>query len=122
MGAVARLGQYTPEFVENAKLTASEACTNAVTLTGRAGSEAPIEVTATLEEDRLEIVVADRGEGAQDPETLAGPSDTPVAGFDSGLSLPLLEGLVDDLRIEERDGGGNVVRMVLIRDFEEGLT
>jgi anti-sigma regulatory factor (Ser/Thr protein kinase) len=120
MGAVARLGHHTPEFVENAKLAASEACTNSVTLTGRAGADAPIEVTATLEEDRLEIVVADRGEGAERPEVLTlGSTDTPATGFESGLSLPLLEGLVDDLRIDEREGGGNVVQMTLIRDIEE---
>ena len=120
MGAVARLGQHSPEFVENAKLAGSEATTNAVTLTSSAGNDERIDVKATLEEDRLEIVVTDRGESVRKAQELApGTTDTPVAGFESGLSVPLLEGLVDGLSIEDRDGGGNVVRMTLIRDLDE---
>jgi len=121
MGAVARLGQHSPEFVENAKLAGSEACTNAVELSGRAGVDAPVHVSARLLEDRLEIEVSDRGQSAREaPVVELGPSDTPAPGFESGLSLPLLEGLVDELSIDERDGGGNVVRMKLIRELEEG--
>jgi len=120
LGAVARLGQHSPEFVENAKLAGSEACTNAVTLTGEAGAQDRIQVSAFLDEDRLEIVVVDRGASVQRaPEAVTGPVDTPVAGFESGLSVPLLEGLVDGLSIEDREDGGNVVRMTLMRDFEE---
>ena len=120
MGAVARLGQHSPEFVENAKLAGSEATTNAVMLTGRAGAADRIAVRAMLEEDRLRIEVADRGEdAATPPEPSADPAPTPVTGFEGGLSLPLLEGLVDELAIDSRDGGGNVVRMTLIRDAEE---
>jgi serine/threonine-protein kinase RsbW len=122
MGAVARLGQHSPEFVENAKLAGSEAVTNAVALTGRAGTDAPVEIRAILEEDRLEIQVSDRGESAKgDTIDLTGSLDTPAEGFESGLSVPLLEGLVDDLAIENREGGGNIVRMVLIRELEEDV-
>ena len=121
MGAVARLGQNSPEFVENAKLAGSEAVTNAVSLSGQARSDDPVEIRAMLEEDRLQIEVADRGEAAKGITVdLTSPSDTPVSGFESGLSLPLLEGLVDELDIDVRDGGGNVVRMTLIRELEEG--
>jgi serine/threonine-protein kinase RsbW len=120
MGAVARLGQHSPEFVENAKLAGSEGVTNAVALSGQAGTGDPVEVRATLAEDRLHIEVSDRGEGAKDQALdLSGPADTPATGFESGLSLPLLEGLVDELTIEVREGGGNVVRMTLIREPEE---
>jgi serine/threonine-protein kinase RsbW len=122
MGAVARLGQHSPEFVENAKLAGSEACANAVMLSGRAATDARIEVSAMLDEDRLEIVVTDRGESVGAAQDLgSGPADTPVTGFESGLSVPLLEGLVDGLAIEDRDEGGNVVRMTLMREFEEDL-
>ena len=119
MGAVARLGQHSPEFVENAKLAGSEACTNAVALSERTGTQERIEVRATLSDDRLEIAVADRGESAKDVTSELGSPDTPVTGFEAGLSLPLLEGLVDDLALEVREGGGNVVRMLLVRELEE---
>ena len=120
MGAVARLGQHSPEFAENAKLAGSEACTNAVELTGRAGVDERVEVTATLREDGLEIAVSDRGQSARESSPVeAGSTDTPATGFESGLSLPLLEGLVDELSIDAREGGGNVVRMTLVRELEE---
>jgi serine/threonine-protein kinase RsbW len=120
MGAVARLGQHSPEFVENAKLAGSEACTNAVTLTARAGADARVEIRAILQKDRLDVEVADRGESATEtPAEPSGSLDTPAGGFESDLSLPLLEGLVDELTIAPRDGGGNVVRMTLIREADE---
>ena len=119
MGAVARLGHHTPEFVENAKLAGSEACTNAVMLTNAAGADERIRVRALLDEERLQIEVSDRGGAAR--EAGSGPvgTDTPAGGFEGDLSLPLLEGLVDELDIEAREGGGNVVRMTLIQDVEE---
>jgi serine/threonine-protein kinase RsbW len=121
MGAVARLGAHSPEFVENAKLAGSEASTNAVTMSGRAGSEGPIEVRALLKEDRLDIWVADGGsyEEATTPEAVEPePLDVP---FDRGLSIPLLEGLVDKLEVTPRSGGGTVVHMTLIgeEDWEQ---
>ena len=119
MGAVARLAHHSPEFVENAKLAGSEATTNAVMLNGRAGSTDRIAVRALLGERNLEIQVADRGDLAAVDEPPSDPSATPASGFEGGLSLPLLEGLVDELAIEAREGGGNVVHMTLIRDVEE---
>jgi serine/threonine-protein kinase RsbW len=121
MGAVARLGGHTPEFVENAKLAGSEASTNAVTMSGRAGSDKSVEVRAQLDEKTLEIWVVDGGsyEEATAPE-VAQPDALDVP-FDRGLSIPLLEGLVDKLEVSPREGGGTVVHMTLIGndDWEE---
>ena len=117
MGAVARLGQHSPEFVENAKLAGSEATTNAVALTGRAGSGDRVQVRAILDDARLMIEVADRGTPAAS-DVGGSPDATPTTGFEGGLSVPLLEGLVDELEIDDREGGGNVIRMTLIRDVE----
>jgi len=121
MGAVARLGQHSPEFVENAKLAGSEACTNAVMLMRRAGADGRIEVRAAFDDEQLQIEVADRGEPATEVvSVLASDPETPVTGLEGGLSLPLLEGLVDELAIEDREGGGNVIRLTLIRELVEG--
>jgi serine/threonine-protein kinase RsbW len=121
MGAVARLGGHAPEFVENAKLAGSEATTNAVTMSGRAGSDRPIEVRAQLDENRLDIWVADGGsyEQATTPEVVE--LDALEVPFDRGLSIPLLEGLVDKLEVSPRPGSGTVVHMTLIgdEDWEE---
>jgi serine/threonine-protein kinase RsbW len=116
MGAVARLGGHAPEFIENAKLAGSEASTNAVTMSGRAGSDRSIEVRAQLEEKRLDIWVADGGsyEEATTPDVVE--PDALEVPFDRGLSIPLLEGLVDKLEIAPHGGGGTVVHMTLIGD------
>ena len=114
MGAVARLGEHPPEFADNAKLAGSEAVTNAVTSSGRSGTNESVNVQATLEEGRLHISVADHGAGegpGPQPLHTVESEDMP---FDQELSLPLLQGLVDELEVVLAEDGGTVVRMTLI--------
>jgi serine/threonine-protein kinase RsbW len=117
VGATARLGGLSPDAVENAKLAVSEACTNAVVMTVRAGTPDPVEVSADLEGDRMRVMVSDRGayqdaeeDALDDPEE---PSSLDFT-FERGLSLPLIEGLVDELDISPREGGGRVVSMTVV--------
>lgn len=120
VGATARMGGLTPDAVEYAKLAVSEACTNAVVMTARARRSDPVNVTAELEGDRLRVVVTDRGEYPEDGEIVEEVEPTSLDfTFERGLSLPLIQGLVDDLDIAPREGGGMVVTMTLIED-EEG--
>jgi anti-sigma regulatory factor (Ser/Thr protein kinase) len=115
VGATARLGGLSLDCVDNAKLVASEACTNAVTMTSRAGRNEPVEVTADLEGDRLHIVIEDRGEFPV--MVVPGPEGDPDSldfSFERGLSLPLIQGLVDDFQLSPREGGGSVVRMTIV--------
>jgi anti-sigma regulatory factor (Ser/Thr protein kinase) len=116
VGATARLAGLTPASVENAKLAVSEAATNAVTVTAKAASPGPVEVRAELEGDRILVEVSDRGEVAagglaavdsEDPDSLD-------FSFERGLSLPLIQGLVDELEIAPREGGGTTMRMAII--------
>ena len=115
IGVTARLGSLSVDSVDNVKLAVSEAVTNAVTVSDRAGSSDPVHIRAEIEGDRLHVWVSDRGisrtsvmsEAEHEPDSLD-------FTFERGLSLPLLEGLVDDLEIAERDGGGNVLRMTIL--------
>ncbi|MBI4260658.1 MAG: ATP-binding protein [Actinobacteria bacterium] len=112
IAALVRLSDPGSDIVEDVKLAVSEACTNAVTVTTRAGSEEPVTVVGAVDGGRVEVTVADRGV----PREEAGGDAIPESldfSFEQGLSLPLLEGLVDELEISPRDGGGSVVRMVL---------
>jgi anti-sigma regulatory factor (Ser/Thr protein kinase) len=119
VGATARMGGLTPDSVEYAKLAVSEACTNAVVMTARARRTDPVNVTAELEGDRLRVVVTDRGEYPDDGEIVEEVEPTSLDfTFERGLSLPLIQGLVDDLDIAPREGGGMVVTMTLIEDGE----
>ncbi len=114
VGATARLGGLSPDSVENAKLVASEACTNAVTMSARVGRADPVEIRADLEGDRLLIVVEDRGEFPVMEVPSAGDPDSLDFSFERGLSLPLIQGLVDDFQLSPRPDGGSVVRMAIV--------
>ena len=113
VGATARLGELSRDVVDNAKLAVSEAATNAVTVTDRARSGEPVVVRAELEGDRMVVWVSDRGTPHEE-QVVQGGDDSLNFSFERGLSLPLIDGLVDDLDISEREGGGTTVRMTLV--------
>jgi serine/threonine-protein kinase RsbW len=115
IGATARMGGLDPDSVETAKLAVSEACTNAVVVTARAKREDAVEVTADVQGDRIVIHVGDRGEDSEPAEIVeeVEPSSLDFS-FERGLSLPLIQGLVDEVEVTERDGGGTVVTMTII--------
>jgi anti-sigma regulatory factor (Ser/Thr protein kinase) len=116
VGATARLGGLTPASVENAKLAVSEAATNAVAVTAKAASPGPVEVRAELEGDRIVVEVSDRGNGppAGGPSSAGEEPDSLDFSFERGLSLPLIQGLVDELEIAPRADGGTTMRMAII--------
>jgi serine/threonine-protein kinase RsbW len=114
VAAMARMRGISGEMVEDVKLAVSEACTNAVTAQAKLGASDRIRVTARGDTDGLLIEVED---GATDalPSQEEGDDgfDSEDFSFETNLSLPLLRGLVDDLEIAPREGGGRVVRMRL---------
>ena len=122
VGAAARMGGMSPDLVDNVKLAVSEAATNAVSMSQRAESEDPIEVTAELEGDRLLVRVTDRGSHDEALRSLESGDTDPSSldfSFEAGLSLPLIQGLVDEFEIEPRDGGGSIVRLTIIESDPE---
>ena len=122
VGAAARMGGLSPDLVDNVKLAVSEATTNAVTMSQRASSEEPVQVTAEIEGDRLLVRVTDRGPHDEALRSLESGDTDPSSldfSFEAGLSLPLIQGLVDEFEIEPRDGGGSVVRMTIIESDAE---
>jgi serine/threonine-protein kinase RsbW len=117
VGATARMGGLSPDLVDNVKLAVSEAATNAVTMSQRASSSEDVRVTAELEGDRLLILVTDRGSHEEALRSLETGDTDPSSldfSFERGLSLPLIQGLVDEFEMEPRDGGGSIVRMTII--------
>lgn len=114
VAALARLHDVPDSIVEDVKLAVSEACTNSVTVTRRAGRDEPVRLVASIDADALFLDVMDRGEGpVQLEDQVSSEVDSQEFSFERGLSLPLVRGLVDDLRVDARDGGGSVVRMRL---------
>ena len=114
IGATARMGGLSPDAVENAKLAASEASTNAVVVTAKAERDEPVQVTAEVQGDRILLEVADRGRHDEPAEIVEEVEPTSLDfTFERGLSLPLIRGLADDVVLSEREGGGTVVTMTI---------
>jgi len=114
IGATARMGGLSPDAVENAKLAASEASTNAVVVTTKARSDEPVRVTAEVQGDRIRLEVADRGRHDEPADIVEEMEPTSLDfTFERGLSLPLIRGLADDVALSEREGGGTVVTMTI---------
>lgn len=96
--------------VDDLKLAVSEACTNAIEAHGADNVDDRVIVRCGEEEDRLEVLVTDRGSGF-DPDAL--PEHPPVTdperlNFERGLGIPLIRTLVDEAAFDTSDEGTSV--------------
>lgn len=114
ISSLARDAGIDEERVDELKIAVSEACTNAISSTEEAGSDAPVSLSWTEDGRRLTLVVADRGT-TYDPG--AATDDTDSQGFSSRLvmSVALLQSLADECEFSPRDGGGMTTRLVFHR-------
>ena len=111
VSALARMRQADEELVEDIRLAVSEACTRAVAVNEEAGA-GPVGVLASVEDGVFTVEVFDRGPGPE--RSVSGPPgeiDTSELPFDRALALPLIRGLVEEVGLSAREGGGTIVRM-----------
>jgi anti-sigma regulatory factor (Ser/Thr protein kinase) len=110
LGAVGEALQLDTELVEDLRLAVTEACTNVVRHAYGGDVAGPIELTVAQSEDRLRIVVGDRGRGLGPSPDTSGP----------GLGLPLIAAIADSVEIERRaPGTGSRVAMSFARRRHE---
>lgn len=109
--ALGVLSELPPEALEDLKLAVSEAVTNA--LTRQTGREGDVRVVATRDDAGVTVEVTDTGP-AVNPSALEEPDplspDSQEFSFETGLSVPLIRGLVEDIDFEAGDEGGLTVR------------
>lgn len=96
--------------IDDLKLAVSEACTNAIEVHGADDVKERVVIRCLEDDDRLEVVVEDRGSGF-DPHTL--PEHPPVTdperlNFERGLGIPLIRTLVDDTHFDPSESGTSV--------------
>jgi anti-sigma regulatory factor (Ser/Thr protein kinase) len=94
--AFGALGDAFPveqQILSNIRLAVTEACTNVVIHAYPDGEEGPLEVIATLKDEKLEIVVRDEGPGIE-PR-----ADSPGLG----LGLPLIASLTESVLLGRDD-------------------
>lgn len=106
-----------PDRIEDLKLAVSEATTNAINASRRAGRSDVVRLRCTADPDQIEVEVSDRGAGfdRSDRSPLPEPEDPARLLHESGLGLDLIETLTD---VFELDSGkdGTTVRIVVYSD------
>ncbi|MBM7644680.1 serine/threonine-protein kinase RsbW [Scopulibacillus daqui] len=123
-GIANRMG-YTYEDIEDIKIAVSEACTNAVNHAYREDEDGKISLKIDSFEDRIEIMVIDRGKSFDFQETISNlrPID-PSMSLDKinegGLGLFLIETLMDKVTISGDSGVIVVMTKFLKRDEVDG--
>ena len=112
-GALARMAEFSADSVEDLKLAISESVTNA--LTRQSGHEGAVRVVATRDEAGLSVEVRDTGPPVDEARLASEAANEAEASsqefsFETGLSLPVMRGLVEDLDFDAGADGGLTVR------------
>jgi serine/threonine-protein kinase RsbW len=114
LAALARSAGLDEACVDDLKIAVSEACANAVLSDAETDSDEPVVIDWTEERGRVIVEVQDR--------SATYDLDHPQREFDGqdfsnrfALSVELLKSLVDECRIEPREGGGMLTRLVVNR-------
>lgn len=107
-GLASRIG-FSYDEIEDLKIAASEAITNAVQHAYQEDEKGDIVVGCALFEDKIEIMVADNGQSFDFEETkkLVGPYNDQEEGQflrEGGLGLYLMESLMDEVKVYHEEG------------------
>jgi serine/threonine-protein kinase RsbW len=101
-GALGEVFPVNEETLSNIRLAVTEACTNVVVHAYPDDHEGPLEVLATLQDEKLEVVVRDEGQG------ITPRADSPGLG----LGLPLIASLAESVRLGQDADERTEVRMI----------
>lgn len=102
--------------LDDLRLAVTEACSNAIKAHRPEASADPVVVVCHLDENRFRVDIRDRGPGF-DPDALSAlpaPSDPNRLHHESGLGIPLIRVLTDQVTFEPADDG-TIVSMSLER-------
>ena len=114
LGGVVRDMSVGPELLADLKLAVTEACGNAVRHAYGDG-DGSVDVAFIVTDDRLEMVVEDRGSGIELPrleELLEAEQKFEAEPMDGGMGLAIIRAIVDELDVRGGDDGrGTVVHM-----------
>ena len=106
-GVADRMG-FDVDDIEDLKVAVSEACTNALKH-GNLNQDGRYFVHYTIEEKKLIIEVCDNGKGI-DVENIKTPDLSHPK--ESGLGLYIIQTLMDEVEITNRENNGASVRMI----------
>lgn len=117
VATAASLDPPLPESrLDDLRLAVTEACSNAIKAHRPDAAEEPVVIACHLEDDCFRIEIEDHGPGF-DPDaiaTLPEPSDPTRLQHESGLGIPLIKVLTDDVTFHPGTDG-TIVSMTLKR-------
>ena len=97
--------------LEDIKTAVSEAVTNAI-IHGYRGTDGVVTMTATYENNNLEIIVRDKGVGIADVRQALEPFYTTQPELErSGMGFSVMETFMDGLQVASAPGKGTRVKM-----------
>lgn len=107
-GLASRIG-FSYDDIEDLKIAASEAVTNAVQHAYSGEEDGEVVIGCALYADKIEIMVADHGQSFNFEETKAkvGPYHDQAEGDflrEGGLGLYLIETLMDEVKVHHQEG------------------
>jgi stage II sporulation protein AB (anti-sigma F factor) len=94
------------------KTVVSEAVTNSIIHGYEGDPNGIVSITASLENDLLEITIKDEGRGILDVEEARTPLYTTKPELErSGMGFTIMENFMDDIHVQSQPGKGTVVRL-----------
>jgi serine/threonine-protein kinase RsbW len=112
LSGLAREVPLDDELLADLKLAVTEACGNAVRH-AYSGGDGDVNVVFAIDDSRLLMTVEDQGHGIRAPDSPEDEADELSGPLESGMGMPIIRAIVDELAVEQgSDGRGTVVRMV----------
>ena len=113
LSGLARELPIEEELLADLKLAVTEACGNAVRHAYPGDEAGDVSLVVTIDDSRLLLTVEDYGAGIRAPDSPVDEADELSEPLESGMGMPIIRAIVDELAVEEgSDGRGTVVRMV----------
>lgn len=102
--------RISPRRVADLRVAVSEAATNAISAQERSGAHDRVLVRCSLDDERFEVEVNDRGSGFDEGALPALPAVDTAARLqhESGLGVPLMRLLTDEIEIRSGADGTSV--------------
>ena len=103
----------TIDELEDIKTVVSEAVTNSIVHAYNNDSDKIIDITASLDNDSMEIIIEDYGVGIDDVDKAVEPFFTTKPEDErSGMGFTLMKSFMDEFELVSKLGEGTKVRMV----------
>ena len=102
------------ERLQDLKLAVSEATTNAIEAHVKAGTDQPVQIRIATADDRVTVVIVDRGTGFDPSNLKQHPpvTDPERLEYERGLGVTLMRRLTDDCTINSGSAGTTVTLVV----------